>query len=138
MPDTGGRHRDHGPGRHGAEIAIGVTRDERFGPLVMLASGGVALDLWDDQVFLMPPLRRGDIRDALRSLRTWPLLEGFRGSAPVNPAALVDLVQAIGRLAEEHPDIAELDLNPVVCTTSGPVCVDVKVRLEAGGDEQSP
>jgi acyl-CoA synthetase (NDP forming) len=122
----------------GAEIAIGVTRDDRFGPLVMLASGGVALDLWDDQVFLMPPLRRGDIRDALRSLRTWPLLEGFRGSAPVNPSALVDLVQAIGRLAEEHPDIAELDLNPVVCTTSGPVCVDVKVRLEAVATSSRP
>lgn len=113
----------------GPELAVGLTRDERFGPLVMLASGGVTLDLWGDQVFLMPPLRRNEIRDALRSLRTWPLLEGFRGSARVDPEAVLDLVEAVGRLGAERPDLAELDLNPVVCTADGPVCVDVKVRL---------
>jgi acyl-CoA synthetase (NDP forming)/GNAT superfamily N-acetyltransferase len=113
----------------GPEIAVGLTRDDRFGPLVMLASGGVTLDLWGDQVFLMPPLRRNEIRDALRSLRTWPLLDGFRGSAKVDPEAVLDLVEAVGRLGAERPDLAELDLNPVVCTADGPVCVDVKARL---------
>ena len=61
----------------GPELAVGITRDERFGPLVMVASGGVNLDLWQDQAFLMTPLRRTEIRDALRSLRTFPLLDGL-------------------------------------------------------------
>jgi acyl-CoA synthetase (NDP forming) len=112
----------------GPEIAIGLTRDPRFGPLVMLASGGIMLDLWQDQVFLMPPLRRNDVRDALRSLHTWPLLNGFRGATPVDPEALIDLILSVGRLAESDPALAELDLNPVVCTAAGPVCVDVKAR----------
>ena len=118
----------------GPELAIGLTRDERFGPLVMVASGGVNLDLWQDQVFLMPPLRRSEVRDALRSLRTWPLLDGFRGAEPVDVAAVVDLVEAAGRLGAQHPEIVELDLNPVVCTPSGPVCVDVKVRAPHARD----
>lgn len=116
----------------GPELAIGLTRDERFGPLVMVASGGVNLDLWQDQVFLMSPLRRSEIRDALGSLRTWPVLDGFRGGEPVDVEAVVDLVEAAGRLGEEHPEIVEMDLNPVVCTPSGPVCVDVKVRAPRG------
>jgi len=93
----------------------------------------VNLDLWQDQVFLMPPLRRSEIRDALRSLRTWPLLDGFRGGEPVDVEAVVDLVEAAGRLGDEHPELVELDLNPVVCTPSGPVCVDVKVRAPRVG-----
>jgi acyl-CoA synthetase (NDP forming) len=113
----------------GPELAVGITRDERFGPLVMVASGGVNLDLWQDQAFLMTPLRRSEIRDALRSLRTWPLLDGFRGAERVDVDAVVDLVERVGRLAAEHPEVAELDLNPVVCTPTGPVCVDVKVRV---------
>jgi acyl-CoA synthetase (NDP forming)/RimJ/RimL family protein N-acetyltransferase len=112
----------------GPELAIGLTRDERFGPLVMVASGGVNLDLWEDQAFLMPPLRRSEIREALHSLRTWPLLDGFRGAQRVNVEPVVDLVEAVGRLGSDHPEILGMDLNPVVCTTSGPVCVDVKVR----------
>jgi acyl-CoA synthetase (NDP forming)/GNAT superfamily N-acetyltransferase len=113
----------------GPEVAVGILRDQRFGPLVMLASGGVDLDLWGDQVFLMPPARRSHIRMALRSLRTWPRLTGHRGAAGVDVEQLVDLVESVCRLAVERPDVLELDLNPVLCTERGPVCVDVKARL---------
>ena len=112
----------------GPALAVGLTQDARFGPLLMIASGGTSLDLWGDQVFLMPPLRRGEIRDALRTLRTWPLLTGFRGSVPVDLDAVLDLVDTVGRRGLTRPDIVELDLNPVICTADGPVCVDVKVR----------
>jgi len=113
----------------GPEVAVGLIRDLRFGPLVMVASGGVDLDLWGDQVFLMPPARRSHIRMALHSLRTWPRLTGHRGAAGVDVEPLVDLVESVCRLAVERPDVLELDLNPVLCTDHGPVCVDVKVRL---------
>jgi acyl-CoA synthetase (NDP forming) len=112
----------------GPEIAVGMVRDPRFGPLVMVASGGVTIDLWADQTFLMPPLGRHDVRTALESLRTWPLLNGFRGSRRLDGDAVVDLVMAVGRLTLERPDLVELDLNPVVVTEDGPVCVDAKIR----------
>ena len=95
----------------------------------MLASGGVDLDLWADQVFLMPPVRESQVRAALRSLRTWPRLAGYRGSTPVDVDGLVDVVRSVAELAVDRPDLAELDLNPVVCTPTGPVAVDVKARL---------
>ena len=113
----------------GPELAFGVTRDPVFGPLLMLSSGGTRLDLWDDQVFLMPPLDPDDVRTALRSLRTWPLLTGFRGGQALDTEAVVALVVSLGALALDRADIAELDLNPVVVTGSGPVCVDAKIRL---------
>ena len=117
----------------GPEIAVGLVRDERFGPLVMVASGGVNLELWDDQVFLMPPCSEANVLDALRSLRTWPLLQGFRGSTPVDLEALCRLIQAIGSLSLEHPEVRELDLNPVIVSDKGAVCVDAKVRVRARG-----
>ncbi len=112
----------------GPELAVGLVRDARFGPLVMVSSGGVELDLWGDQEFLMPPLERDDVLRALQALRTWPLLDGFRGAAPVDVEAVVDLVHGVERLALERPDVLELDLNPVIVTAKGPVCVDAKVR----------
>jgi hypothetical protein len=113
----------------GTEIAVGAFQDERFGPLVMVASGGVALDLWDDQVFLMPPLDVEEVRTALSRLRTWPLLNGFRGLPAGDIAALVDLVRRVGELAMARPDLLEIDLNPVMVSPDRVSCVDAKIRI---------
>ncbi len=113
----------------GPELAVGVVSDASFGPLVMVASGGVTLDLWGDQTFLMPPLTPAGVRDALSSLRIWPLLTGFRGSTPLDVEPVVDVVCAIGELALSRPDISELDLNPVIVTEAGPICVDARIRV---------
>ncbi len=118
----------------GAEIALGIVRDDGFGPLVMVASGGTNLSLWDDQTFLLPPFRETDIHVALRSLRTWPLLAGYRGSDPVDVPALVQDIARLGQLAVDWPEVAELDLNPVIVTAGGVYCVDVKLRWAAGAD----
>jgi acyl-CoA synthetase (NDP forming) len=115
----------------GPEFAVGVVRDARFGPLVMVASGGVQLDLWGDQTYLMPPVGPSDVRTALQSLRTWPLLTGFRGSPPLDGEAVVELVRAVAELALDRPDLLELDLNPVIVTGTGPLCVDAKIRVRA-------
>ncbi len=116
----------------GVEVAVGLVRDPGFGPLVMVAAGGVATDVWDDRVFLMPPLTAADATRAVRSLRIWPLLAGFRGSPATDVARLEELVLAVGRLAQDVPEVAELDLNPVIVGTSGLAVVDVKVRLASG------
>lgn len=113
----------------GVEIALGVVRDPGFGPLVMVAAGGTTTNILDDRTFLLPPLSRRDASRALRSLRIWPLLNGYRGAPPVDIDALEDLVCALGALSLDLPQVAELDLNPVMATAEGPVLVDVKVRL---------
>ena len=113
----------------GPEIALGLVRDPGLGPLVMVASGGTLLSLWADQQFLLAPVDPTDARAALTALRTWPLLNGYRGETPVDVDALVDLIVRVGDFAVDRPDVAELDLNPVVLTADGPVCVDVKLRI---------
>jgi len=119
----------------GVEVALGVVRDPSFGPLVMVAAGGIATEVWDDRVFLMPPLAEGDAARAIRSLRIWPLLAGFRGSAAVDVPALEELVQAVGQLALDVPEVAEMDLNPVIMTPAGAACVDAKIRLVPAGPD---
>lgn len=125
------------PQLSGVELAMGLVRDPVFGPLVMVAAGGVATDVLDDRVFLMPPVTQRDTVRALHELRAWPLLDGFRGQAPVDHLAVERLVLALGRLAVEVPEVAELDLNPVLARPDGAVLVDVKVRLSPSRDEQS-
>jgi acyl-CoA synthetase (NDP forming)/GNAT superfamily N-acetyltransferase len=113
----------------GVEIAVGIVRDPGPGPLVMVAPGGTATELWQDSHLLLAPVSAADVRRALRSLRTWPLLAGFRGAPPVDVEALVELVVAVGALATEVPEVAELDLNPVLVRADGVALVDVKLRL---------
>ena len=119
----------------GVEVAVGIVRDPSVGPLVMVGAGGVNTDILRDRVYLLPPVRPTDVRRALRGLRIWPLLEGFRGSDPVDLAALVDVVVACAGLAEEVPQVAELDVNPLMASSSGCALVDVKLRL---ADSLSP
>jgi acyl-CoA synthetase (NDP forming) len=118
----------------GIEIAVGVIRDQNLGAMIMVAAGGVAVDVWDDHVFLLPPLGTADVVRALRSLRVWPLLEGFRGAPPAAVDDLARLVADVARLAVDVPELAELDLNPVMVSPDGCAVVDAKVRL-ASPDE---
>lgn len=117
------------PTAGGVEVALGIARDASLGPLVMVAAGGVATEVWDDRVFLLAPVTAAEAARALRSLRLWPLLDGFRGSAPCDVAALEHLVVAVGRLALDVPAITELDLNPVLVGPRGCSVVDVALRL---------
>jgi acyl-CoA synthetase (NDP forming) len=112
----------------GTELAVGVVRDPGLGPLVRVAAGGIATELWDDQRLLVAPVTRADAESAVRSLRIWPLLAGFRGQRPADTETLIELVTAVGLLAHEVPEVVEMDLNPVVVQARGCELVDVKVR----------
>jgi acyl-CoA synthetase (NDP forming)/RimJ/RimL family protein N-acetyltransferase len=116
----------------GPEVALGVVRDPGLGPLVMVAAGGTATEVWNDRTMLLAPVSPQDAARALRSLRIWPLLAGYRGSTPVDEQALVDVIVALGRLATDVPEIVEVDLNPVVATPDGVALVDTKIRLDHG------
>jgi len=113
----------------GVEVACGVVRDEVFGPLVRVAAGGIATEVWRDEVHLLPPIAPSDAARALRGLRIWPLLDGFRGGERVDVDALEAVIVGVGQLAVDVPEVSELDLNPLLVAPDGVHCVDVKVNL---------
>jgi acetyl coenzyme A synthetase (ADP forming)-like protein len=113
----------------GQETIVGVALDPLFGPLVMFGLGGVATELLGDQSFRILPVTDVDAHELVRSLRSSPLLFGFRGAAPVDVEALEVLLQRIGRFAELVPELAELDLNPVIVSPSGVEVVDARMRV---------
>jgi acyl-CoA synthetase (NDP forming) len=113
----------------GVETIVGVTHDPSFGPLVLFGLGGTTAELLGDRTLRILPLTDVDAHDLVRSLRGSPLLFGYRGRPEVDVGALEELLLRVGRLAEDVPEVAEMDLNPVVVTADGAVAVDVKVRV---------
>ncbi len=112
------------------ETIVGFVRDPSFGAAVVFGLGGTAAELLGDREVRLAPLSDLDAEDMVLGIRAAPLLTGFRGSAPLDVAAVEDLVLRIGRLAEDLPELAELDCNPVMVTTSGPVVVDARIRVQ--------
>ncbi|HVQ91806.1 MAG TPA: acetate--CoA ligase family protein, partial [Mycobacteriales bacterium] len=113
----------------GTELIVGATRIDPFPPLVMIGLGGTATELLGDRAVRLAPLTDTDARDAIRSLRAAPLLLGYRGRPPADLAAIEDVLLRVAALVDELPELAELDLNPVIATPGGALAVDVKVRL---------
>jgi acyl-CoA synthetase (NDP forming)/GNAT superfamily N-acetyltransferase len=122
----------------GVELAIGAVHDPAFGPLVMVAAGGIHIDVLDDRAFLLPPVTPQDARRAVESLRIAPLLRGFRGSPPADVEGLVDVIVRVAAMVADLPEIAEMDLNPVIVTAAGVSCVDAKVRVRPAPPADDP
>jgi acyl-CoA synthetase (NDP forming)/RimJ/RimL family protein N-acetyltransferase len=120
------------------ELVAGVVHDPLFGSVVLLGLGGVHTDLLGDRALRLVPMTDLDAGRMWRSLRAAPLLTGYRGATPVDATALEDLLLRLGRLAEDIPEIAELDLNPILAGPDGVVAVDAKLRLAPVGAEPDP
>ena len=117
----------------GTELIVGAVGDPAFGPLVACGAGGVAVELLGDVQVSLAPLGPREADGMLRELKTFPLLDGYRGRPPAELDSLRDLVLRVGALAAAHPAVAELDLNPVIAAPDGALVVDARVRLEAPG-----
>jgi acetyl coenzyme A synthetase (ADP forming)-like protein len=117
--------------RGGAELLLGAVEDPVFGPLVALGPGGTLAELIGDAGFRLAPLTDFDAEELVQSGKVGSLVAGFRGTPPADAAAVVDVVLRIGRLADDVPEIAELDLNPVIAGPDGCVVVDARVRIAA-------
>jgi hypothetical protein len=115
----------------GVELILGLRRDPQFGPAVLVGFGGVMTEVLDDVSIRLAPVDTATARAMLDDLRGAALLQGVRGRAPVDRAALAAMLVALGRLGLERPDILEVDLNPVIASASGAVAVDALVVLEA-------
>ena len=108
---------------------IGVTTDVQFGQLLLIASGGVLVELIEDAATLILPTSDNQIRRALQSLKGYPLLEGFRGKAKADIDGIVATIRAVVDFAEAHrASLVEMDINPLMVTTSGCIAVDVMIR----------
>jgi acetyl coenzyme A synthetase (ADP forming)-like protein len=115
----------------GVEMLVGVASDPDWGPVVACAAGGRAVELLGDVQSRLAPLTRCDAAEMLRSLRTFPLLDGYRGAPRAAVSALEDVLVRIATLAAAHPEIVELDCNPVLVGSGGAVVVDARVRIAA-------
>jgi acyl-CoA synthetase (NDP forming) len=115
----------------GAEMLTGVTVDPLLGPLVACAAGGTAVELLGDVAVRLAPVTRAEAAEMVRGLATFPLLNGYRGSQPLDVGALEDVIVRLGALAAEHPEVVELDCNPVIVGRRGAIVVDARVRVAA-------
>lgn len=124
-------------GSDGVELIAGCVRDPRFGPVLMVGLGGVFTEVLADTAVAIAPVSPDGARRLLLSLRGAPLLTGARGRVPVDLAALCTLVSGLSHLAAAHPEVVELELNPVLATASGAVALDARVVGDAPGQPPS-
>lgn len=116
----------------GQEVIVGVKRDPTFGPLVMFGLGGVYVEALADVSFRLAPLTAADAEALIDEVRSAKLLAGLRGAPPADRAALVDAIVRVGRLAADHPEIAELDVNPLLVLPQGQGALAVDARIILG------
>ncbi len=115
----------------GVELILGAVQDPSFGPVVACGAGGITAELIQDVAVALTPVTEREATRMLRSLRTYPLLAGFRGAPPADLEAVGDVVVRLAAMADRHEAIAEIDLNPLAATPEGAVVLDARVRVAA-------
>ncbi len=117
----------------GVEVMAGMTRDPLFGPLLAFGLGGIHVEILGDVQFRIAPLTDRDAAQMVREIKGYRLLQGYRGQPPAEVRALEEVLLRLSRLAEEIPEISELDLNPIFALPEEQGCkiVDARIRIEA-------
>ncbi|MFY9717565.1 MAG: acetate--CoA ligase family protein [Thermoplasmata archaeon] len=113
----------------GKEVLVGVQRDPGFGPIVVFGSGGIYVEVLRDVTFRLAPLRPLSARHMIESVRAFPLLQGVRGEPPGDLDALAEAIERISQLAMDLPEVAELDINPMIVRPAGLGVVAVDARI---------
>ncbi len=116
--------------RGGTEVIVGAVTDGSFGKLVAFGLGGVLVEVLKDVTFRLAPVTRDEALSMLDSIRAAELLRGVRGSAPVDREALAGIIEKVGRIVSDFPEIRELDLNPVFASAGGAIAVDVRIAVD--------
>lgn len=112
------------------EVIVGVTKDPQFGPAIMFGLGGIFVEVLKDVTFRIAPITEDEAREMITEVKAYPLLKGYRNSPPVDIAAIVGILLKTSKLAMEHQEIKELDLNPVMVYEKGAKTVDARIILE--------
>jgi len=113
---------------------VGMQRDPVFGPLVMFGLGGVYVEVLADVSFRLAPLSRQDAVEMISEVKSARLLDGLRGAPPADKDALVGAILRVGQLAADCPEIAEMDLNPLMVLPAGSGVIAADVRIILGGN----
>jgi acyl-CoA synthetase (NDP forming) len=111
----------------GRELIVGMTRDSSIGPMLMFGLGGTLVEVLGDVIFRLAPIHRLDAQDMVRGFRGARLLQGIRGAAPVKLGELEEVLLRVSLLAHDCPEIAELDINPLLAFADGVMAVDARV-----------
>ncbi len=122
----------------GVELLVGAVRDPTFGPVVAVGLGGVMAELVKDVRFALPPISETEARALVTEGAAGKLLAGFRGAAPADCDGAVEIVIRVAQLADDVPELAELDLNPVICSANACQAVDARIRLGAAPAQLGP
>ena len=113
----------------GIEVITGMTLDAQFGPVLMFGLGGVLVEVLKDVAFRVVPITPRDARQMVRDIQGFPVLQGHRGQEPTDLDALEGLLLKLSEFVEGHPEIVELDLNPVFAYPTGAVAADARIVL---------
>jgi len=122
------------------EMIIGIKKDPVFGTVILAGMGGTLAELFADRSLGFPPLNERLARRMLESLKIWPLLNGYRGSTPVNVDKLIEVLIRLSYMAADYPEISELDINPLLVTPQEVVALDARIVIDQDqvGKEQKP
>jgi acetyltransferase len=116
--------------RRGAvELLVGLVDDPVFGPLIAFGAGGTAVEIAQDSSLEFPPLNALLARRLMARTRVWQLLQGYRGKPPANIDAVVEVLIRLCQLAADHPEIRELDINPLLADSAGVIALDARLRI---------
>jgi acetate---CoA ligase (ADP-forming) subunit beta len=113
----------------GTEVIVGMSKDPQFGPVMMFGLGGILVEVLKDVAFRIVPLEPKDARQMVHEIKGFPVLEGVRGQPPADLQALEKLILKVSEFVEAHPEIDELDLNPVLAYPDGVLAVDARIVI---------
>jgi acetyltransferase len=113
--------------RDAVEMILGIKKDKLFGTVMLVGMGGTTAELFNDQRLEFPPLNEQLALQMLKSLKIYPLLEGYRGSKPKNIDKLIEVLIRLSYLAADYPEIEELDINPLIVTPNDVLALDARI-----------
>lgn len=114
----------------GVEVIVGMSKDAQFGPVLMFGIGGVLVELLKDVSFRIVPISERDASKMIREIKSFPLLDGYRGAEPADIGALEDILLKISAFVAKTPEIKEMDINPIFARRDGAIAVDARIILE--------
>ncbi len=113
------------------ELIAGVTTDPTFGPVILFGQGGTAVEIVKDESLELPPLNTALARAQIERTRIAALLKGYRDRPPADIDGVVNVLVQLGRIVADHPEVSEIDINPLLCDAQGVMAVDARIRVRA-------
>ena len=115
---------------NGFELLVGAKKDPVFGSVIMVGMGGTAAEVFRDRALSLPPLNEALAQRMLKSLKSWPLLKGYRGRPGANIDQLIETLMRFSYLVADYPEIKEIDVNPLLVTPEGTIALDARIVVD--------